>query len=38
SEADLDEIARSLNTRPRERFAWKTPGYRLDQLLGAMTA
>jgi IS30 family transposase len=38
TEADLDEIARSLNTRPRERFAWKTPGYKLDQLLGAMTA
>lgn len=37
SEADLDEIARSLNTRPRERFAWKTPGYQLNQLIGAMT-
>jgi len=37
TEADLDEIARSLNTRPRKRFAWKTPGYQLDQLIGATT-
>jgi transposase, IS30 family len=38
TEADLDEIARSLNTRPRKRFAWKTPGYQLDQFIGVMTA
>ena len=38
TELELDDIARSLNTRPRQRFAWKTPGYRLDQLLGAITA
>ena len=38
TEADLDQIARSLNTRPRKRFAWKTPGYQLDKLIGAMTA
>ena len=37
SEADLDAIARSLNTRPRKRLGFMKPSERLAQLL-AMTA
>lgn len=33
TEADLDTAAASLNTRPRETLGWKTPAYKLNQLL-----
>ncbi len=31
--ADLDEVARKLNGRPRETLGWHSPGYKLNQLL-----
>ena len=33
TEADLDAVAHSLNTRPRETLGWKTPAYKLNQIL-----
>lgn len=35
--ADLDAVAASLNGRPRQTLAWKTPSEKLDQLLVAST-
>jgi transposase, IS30 family len=38
TQADLDEVARQLNTRPRMTLNWATPAAKLTQLLTVATA
>jgi len=38
TQADCDEVALSLNTRPRETLGWKTPREALNAVLGATAA
>ena len=38
TQADCDEVALSLNTRPRQTLGWKTPREALNQVLGATAA
>ena len=38
TQADLDEIARQLNGRPRQALNWKTPAQALNEYLVATAA
>ena len=38
TQADCDQVALKLNTRPRETLGWKTPQRVLDEALGATAA
>jgi len=38
SQADCDDVALSLNTRPRQTLGWKTPREALNRVLGATAA
>ena len=38
TQADCDQVALSLNTRPRQTLGWKTPQQALTQVLGATAA
>ena len=38
TQADCDEVALSLNTRPRQTLGWKTPREALNAVLGATAA
>jgi transposase, IS30 family len=38
TQADCDEVALSLNTRPRQTLGWKTPREALNEVLGATAA
>ncbi len=38
TQADCDQVALRLNTRPRQTLGWKTPHQALDEALGATAA
>jgi IS30 family transposase len=38
TQADTDQVAHRLNTRPRQTLGWKTPAQALNEALGATTS